>query len=278
MSFQYRKLQQSSSFENRPEQGQNSNQKYGISNAAIQESMLANQGSAEADKLSNSKLRVQKNRLKGAIHTAQAVAYIKTWVKQQLPDIKLGRPADAGGLEVLPEKEFVQAYRKVILEMDPRLKDMIDAYYPEEKLNGFEHNGTAYIRASRVNIGTCIHEMLHTYSHENWKEIGGKAAEEGATELFTRLCLRLLGPSITRNYYPAEYAALQSLTNRLGVYCVARFYFEGDRSLLDQYAATVVKERKNHSGNKEQVRGDQLLEEWFALMKKGNASMAATLF
>jgi hypothetical protein len=105
---------------------------------------------------------------------------------------------------------------------------------PQDGLNGFvdptHPDGQMGFVREAGGLGTIVHETMHQLSFSGFRDGYGRAMNEGATELFTRVVLANNKADIERTAYPKEYAAMLRLQGICGLTKMAEFYFGGDAS------------------------------------------------
>jgi hypothetical protein len=99
-------------------------------------------------------------------------------------------------------------------------------------VHGFTQDGVIYLNASTATAGTLVHEGIHLYSDDRFKNNTGRFADEGVTEYFARKVINTMPIDRTRTVYPAEFAAASAIIETLSEGAVADFYFKGDESAI----------------------------------------------
>ncbi|WP_333676229.1 hypothetical protein [Dyella sp.] len=83
--------------------------------------------------------------------------------------------------------------------------------------------------------GTYVHEAMHAYSHDDFKEQFGKDLDEGTTEFFAREIMGKIDPDLLgkRNrVYNHEHALAVTFVDTFGKKDVIDAYFRGDKRII----------------------------------------------
>jgi len=121
-----------------------------------------------------------------------------------------------------PDEASIEATVDAAIERADEIRGFVDR----------EHD-TIYVHEERARAATVIHEALHLYSSPELRARGGRALDEGTTELFTReVCSA--NAILREETYPRELAAVRRLVGRLpgGLSRLAEAYFDGEPGLL----------------------------------------------
>lgn len=152
-------------------------------------------------------------------------AYIRMGLEGQIGGAKIA-PAQVVRVKTLSDAGFRSAWadyceRSGVPRQEPadNLNGFVDPTYPDGQ--------TGFIREAG-GFGTVIHETLHQLAFSGFRDGYGRAMNEGATELFTRVVLAANKAGIERSAYPKEYAAMLRLQGICGLAKLAEFYFGGD--------------------------------------------------
>lgn len=99
---------------------------------------------------------------------------------------------------------------------------------------------TVYVRETRGNPGTVIHESMHLYSNLTVRDTYGTNVNEGMTEYFTRIITDILG--IARSNYREQVEEVTELAGVVGDSVLRAAYFEGEIASLESTVDAVVEE------------------------------------
>ncbi len=93
-----------------------------------------------------------------------------------------------------------------------------------------EDRGAIHIRKLRADLRTQLHEGLHLFSADRWKDRMGMAynTNEGFTQYFTRKLGDELGLEADEGSFLKQYTSVTHLVEAVGEAPVAAAYFEGD--------------------------------------------------
>jgi hypothetical protein len=93
-----------------------------------------------------------------------------------------------------------------------------------------EDKGAIHIRKTRADLRTQLHEGLHLFSADGWKDRMSMAynANEGFTQYFTRKLGDELGLQADDGSFLRQYTSVTHLVDAVGEAPVAAAYFEGD--------------------------------------------------
>ncbi len=151
----------------------------------------------------------------------------------------------------------------------------------EQTTNAYaQHNHddkVAVINANRGTTSTAIHESMHRYSKDDFKNLVRSPFNEGVTEYFTRLLTDRNGEDATkggpsRDNYDDNFAFTQAILPIFGSSLVAQekglaeVYFDGKTDLLQTKVKAKVKE------NKPKASAKALGEAWLDFLAKVKAS------
>jgi hypothetical protein len=124
-------------------------------------------------------------------------------------------------------------------------KEEAKAFIDTKGLRAFqdEDRGTVHIRKLRADLRTQVHEGLHLFSSERWKDrmALNYNVNEGFTQYFTRKLGDELGLEADDGSFLRQYTSVTHLVAAVGEDAVAAAYFEGDltglRDKVDAKAA-----------------------------------------
>ena len=93
-----------------------------------------------------------------------------------------------------------------------------------------EDKGAIHVRKVRADLRTQLHEALHLFSHDGWKDRMGLAynVNEGFTQYFTRKLGDELGLEADEGSFLKQYTSVTHLVGAVGEGPVTAAYFEGD--------------------------------------------------
>jgi hypothetical protein len=93
-----------------------------------------------------------------------------------------------------------------------------------------EDKGAIHVRKSRADLRTQLHEALHLFCADGWKDRMGMSynANEGFTQYFTRKLGDELGLEADDGSFLKQYTSVTHLVDAVGEPAVAAAYFEGD--------------------------------------------------
>jgi hypothetical protein len=151
-----------------------------------------------------------------------------------------------GEMSVVGDADWNLAFKRQWTkpELQPYIKTanaFVDVNQPQRHI---------WIHRDRGGPGTAIHEGFHKYSSSALRDAminahkgGGSDVsnlDEGLTEYFTRLTIRLGGYGFPRSSYPSQYKAVTKLEAAVGEAVLASAYFDGDvRGLETAFQAAV---------------------------------------
>jgi hypothetical protein len=93
-----------------------------------------------------------------------------------------------------------------------------------------EDKGAIHVRKVRADLRTQLHEALHLFSHDGWKDRMGLAynVNEGFTQYFTRKLGEELGLDADEGSFLKQYTSVTHLVEAVGESPLTAAYFEGD--------------------------------------------------
>jgi hypothetical protein len=99
-----------------------------------------------------------------------------------------------------------------------------------------EDRGTVHIRKARADLRTQLHEGLHLFCDDRWKDRMGMSynANEGFTQYFTRKLGDELGLEADDGSFLKQYTSVTHLVAAVGEDAVAAAYFHGDLAGLKE--------------------------------------------
>lgn len=151
-------------------------------------------------------------------------------INDAFSDVK--KDLSEGKVEVLEQAAFQVAwdkiYGKTIYKWDPYIKSN------EGNLEGFAHGGVNYINKSMAstNIGTVVHEMLHSNTAADWTGVVGSEFNEGTTEYLSLIATTKAKAPYGKSY-PEQLKAVEELVAAgLPESCVKEAYLNGGAQKL----------------------------------------------
>jgi hypothetical protein len=156
-----------------------------------------------------------------------------------------------------------------------------EAKAEEPNINAFRDGSEIHVHQDRGEPGTVVHESMHLFSHDDFRDQLGFNANEGATELFAKkLCKE---QKIKRGeFYVDQYKAVRKVADLVGEDVLANAYYKGDiaglRKEFDAKAGTgfMHKVREFFGGKKKGGAG--AFDNWATAMKAGKYDEANDLF
>ena len=129
----------------------------------------------------------------------------------------------------------------------------------EPDVNAFRDGSEIHVHVDRGEFATTVHESMHLFSHDDYRNKLGFNANEGATEYFTRkVCVE---QGITRgDFYAEQYASTKKLADLVGEDKLAAAYYQGK---VDELKTAV--DTKKAAG---------IFDQWVAKMQAGKYSEA----
>ena len=145
--------------------------------------------------------------------------FIKDYVKDK---VKGGTKA-AGHVHADSPEEFKKAF---IAYGQTRGMTEEQAKDREPDVNAFRDGSEIHVHVDRGEFATTVHESMHLFSHDDYRNQLGVNANEGATELFAKkLCVE---QGITRgDFYADQYASTKKLAALVGEDKLAAAYYQG---------------------------------------------------
>ena len=115
-------------------------------------------------------------------------------------------------------------------------EDEARAFLKKKGVRAFQDSarGKIHLNKERANLGTQLHESLHFFSSERWKDKMGYVVNEGVTEFFTRAMGPEVGVERDINSFLQEFTSATHLVEAAGEQAVASAYFDGDISGLER--------------------------------------------
>jgi hypothetical protein len=115
-------------------------------------------------------------------------------------------------------------------------EDEARAFLKKKGVRAFQDSarGKIHLNKERANLGTQLHESLHFFSSDRWKDTMGYVVNEGVTEFFTRAMGPEVGVERDINSFLQEFTSATHLVEAAGEQVVATAYFDGDISGLER--------------------------------------------
>jgi hypothetical protein len=102
-----------------------------------------------------------------------------------------------------------------------------EAEAEESSTNAFRDGSEIHIHEERGEPGTAVHESMHLYSSDTYRDSVGSNANEGTTEYFTRMITTSRGIRRGR-FYPDQLASVRKLVRASSKANLADGYFNGN--------------------------------------------------
>jgi hypothetical protein len=115
-------------------------------------------------------------------------------------------------------------------------EDEARAFLKKKGVRAFQDSqrGKIHLNKERANLGTQLHESLHFFSSDRWKDRMGYVVNEGVTEFFTRAMGPEVGVERDINSFLQEFTSADLLVKAAGEQTVATAYFDGDIAGLER--------------------------------------------
>jgi hypothetical protein len=115
-------------------------------------------------------------------------------------------------------------------------EDEARAFLKKKGVRAFQDSqrGMIHLNKERSNLGTQLHEALHFFSSDRWKDKMGYVVNEGVTEFFTRAMGPEVGVERDINSFLQEFTSATHLVTAAGEQTVASAYFDGDIAGLER--------------------------------------------
>lgn len=196
-------------------------QKYGS------ESSFPDHDETDAKKINEGK-PVDRTTGKDIDNYLKADSFLHHYVKTQ---IQSGFSVE-GNVHVHPPQRFRQLYIEYAVKLGNTLSV---ATKDSKRVNAYRDENEIHVNLVRGDFITTIHESMHFFSHDKYREELGKKINEGTTEFFTHwLCkrnginIRKITPDRLKEIYTNEYHAIYKLREVSGNSVLAKAYFQGD--------------------------------------------------
>ena len=138
-----------------------------------------------------------------------------------------------------------------------------EARAAEPNINAFRDGTEIHIHQDRGEAGTAIHESMHLYSDDGYRNRVGSNANEGTTEFFTRMVCE--EQEITRGaFYTRQRRSVETLVEATSDELLAGAYFQGNIDALESSVDSAA--------------GENGFTNWITFMKAGRYSDADALF
>ena len=156
-----------------------------------------------------------------------------------------------------------------------------EAKAAEPNINAFRDGSEIHVHQDRGEPGTTVHESLHLFSHDDFRDQLGFNANEGATEYFCKKLCREIGLK-RGNFYPNQFGAVEKLVGVVGEDTLAAAYFKGDiaklRTEFDAKAGTGILHSVREFFGGAKKGGAGTFDKWATAMKAGKYDEANDLF
>jgi ankyrin repeat protein len=132
-----------------------------------------------------------------------------------------------GQIVALDDEAFAERYYQEILSDNQHLGQTADKQHlmklikssKIDRVNGFQarSDGRIYLRSTLMEIRVVIHESIHKYSGEIFKDVLGHVMNEGATDYISMLVSAQVGAEIAPEYYTGEKKLLMDFLRVLDI-------------------------------------------------------------
>jgi len=95
-------------------------------------------------------------------------------------------------------------------------------------MNAYRDGADVYVHQDRGSPSTVIHEGMHLYSSDAYRNDLGFNVNEGTTEWLTRLVIAEQSLGFVRNNYPQQHTSVNKLVAKAGQAAVMDAYFNGN--------------------------------------------------